>query len=73
MFSPGRKPREHGAQTLKKPPKGPTDTRPRRYTSGSGPGLSPLRGSVFLGLPNPGLTPRANHLSPLRGLPSAVP
>ena len=67
MMSPGREPREHGGQILNKPPKGPTDTLPKRSGSIDGPGLSPLRGSNFLRLPNPGLTPRAKHLPPLRG------
>jgi hypothetical protein len=35
--------------------------------------LSPLRGFFFFLALNLGLTPQANHMSPLWGLPSAVP
>jgi hypothetical protein len=67
MISPGREPWEQGGQTLNKSPKGPTDTRPKRYGSCRPPVCRPSGAQFLLGLPTPGLTPRANHLSPLRG------
>jgi len=64
MISLGREPQVRGDQTTNEPPEGATDSQLKMLVSNR---LSPLRGllvflAVFLGL-----TPQANHLSPLRG------